>query len=56
MEREFGWRNLESAAAVDAAGPVDNEVDVEDKVTGPILLVRVTYLEFKAPDVAIVPR
>src|SRR5262245_32266028 len=56
VERQPGWSDPEARRLVDSTKPLDDVIDVENHVRGPVVLVRIAGLKLHSPDVAIVPR
>ena len=54
MEDEGCRRDAELSSATDAADPLDDEIDVEREIAGPVP-IRTAGAELDRPDVTVVP-
>jgi hypothetical protein len=56
MEYEGCWCHPKPSSSANTAAPVDDEIDIEREIAGPILIVRISDAELNRPNVTVVPR
>src|SRR5919106_3933467 len=55
MEDKGCRRHPKLSSAANTAHPLDDEINVEREIAGPVLIVRVANAELDRPNVAVVP-